>query len=60
MFFRKQVCGPGLSCITKLSKYQNINAKNVTNLLILLSVLGGRSFIYFKTIQRKLDLIVRM
>jgi hypothetical protein len=34
------VRGPGLSRITKLSKYLNANAKNVTNLLILLSVLA--------------------
>jgi hypothetical protein len=40
-FSRKQVRGPGLSWITKLSKWQKINAKNVTNLLILLSVLCG-------------------
>ena len=40
-FIEKQVRGPDLSRFTKLSKYQNINAKNVTNLLILLSVLGA-------------------
>jgi hypothetical protein len=39
-FKRRKVRGPGLSYITKLSKYLNTNAKNVTNLLILLSVLG--------------------
>jgi len=42
-FYRKQVRGPDLSRITKLSKCLNANAKNATNLLILLSVLGGRS-----------------
>ena len=49
-FYRKQVRGPDLSCITKLSKYLNTNAKNVTNLLTLaLSVLGVRStFLSFK------------
>jgi len=34
-YYRKQVRGPGLSRFTKLSKYLNVNAKNVTNLLIL-------------------------
>ena len=40
-FYRKQVCDPDLSRFRKLSKYLNANAKNVTNLLILLSVLSG-------------------
>jgi hypothetical protein len=33
--------GPGLSPFTKLAKVQEQNAKTVTNLLILLSVLSG-------------------
>jgi len=37
---RKQRSGPDLSCFTRLSKYLNANAKTVTNLLILLSVLA--------------------
>jgi hypothetical protein len=45
-FHRKQVSGPGLSCITMLSKWLNAYAINVTNLLILLSVLGVRSNFY--------------
>ena len=37
--YRKQVRGHDLSRFTKLSKYLNAKAKNVTNLLILLTVL---------------------
>ena len=39
-FYREQVRGPDLSRFTKLSKWQKVSAKTVTNLLILLSVLA--------------------
>jgi hypothetical protein len=43
-FYRKQRSGLDLSCFIKLSKWLKMNAKNVTNLLILLSVLCGAFF----------------
>jgi alpha-beta hydrolase superfamily lysophospholipase len=45
-FYALQWRGPGLSPVTKLSWVQEQVAKLVTNLLILLSVLGGRSNYY--------------
>ena len=50
-FYRKQVRGLVWSRFTKLSKYLKANAKNVTNLLILLSVLGVRSYFCFLDIK---------
>jgi len=44
-FYRKQGRGLDLSRFTYLSKWLRINAKNVTNLLILLSVLAFRCFV---------------
>jgi hypothetical protein len=46
-YYRKQVRGLDLSRFTKLSKWQKFNAKTVTNLLILLSVLVA-VFLIFK------------
>jgi len=54
--------GPDLSCITELSKYLNVNAKNVTNLLILLTVLAAgqilclsfyKLFLYFSRLSHR-------
>ena len=48
--------GPGLSPVTKLSWVQEQSAKLVTNLLILLSVLCGRS--NFIIVLQKTDLML--
>ena len=42
-FYALQWRGPGLSAVTKLSIGAGAKAKLVTNLLIILSVLAGRS-----------------
>ena len=55
-FYKKQVRGLGLSRFSKLSKWQKVNVKTVTNELILLFVLVTVYFIVNCYLSKKLKL----